>query len=88
MIFLQNDIIAPKVYIVETTKVYIERINMERKFRTLAKNKTWTYKNVSSVYNDSNGIYCISLNNTIILKEGFKPVKRKGGYIDIIMKVK
>lgn len=56
---------------------------MERKFRTVTKNKTWKYKDTGCVFNHHNGIVYISNSNTIILKIGFKPIKKKH-YIDIV----
>lgn len=58
---------------------------MKRTFRTIGEYEIKTYKNVGSVYNDNNSIFRLSgFNNLIVLKEGFKPIKRKGGYIDIV----
>jgi hypothetical protein len=56
---------------------------MKREFRTMGKYKTWKFKNAGCVYNDSNGIEYLS-SSEIILRKGFKPVKSKTGYINIV----
>lgn len=57
---------------------------VKRVFRKIASSKTWKYKDAGSIYNNFNGIYCIERDNEIVLRTGFKPVKRKCGFIEIV----
>ena len=57
---------------------------MERKFRESGSRKIWKYKDAGSIYNDYDGIHRIKWDNEIVLRRGFKPVKRSTGYIDIV----
>ena len=57
---------------------------MKKRFGRVGSSKIWKYKDAGSIYNDNNGIYRIKWDNEVILKKGFKPIKRSIGYIDIV----
>lgn len=70
MIFLQNDIIAPKVYIVRTTKIYMERIKMQVSIWDKKKEKYIKLRNIKIIFqNASNDFFDFKFTNNISSKK-------------------
>lgn len=51
-------------------------------FRTAE--RTWNFEGPHTVYNEENGIRVLDFNKDILLKKGYMPILREGGYIDIV----